>query len=337
MARQSVPPASENEILRFLQDRYSTANALVERGIGDDAAVVRPAGADEFWLLTTDMLAEGIDFRLEWATARQLGRKSIAVNLSDLAAMGARPRFHTVSLGLPRGVSRRWISQFYRGLTERGHASGTVLVGGDLSDSPGGILISITAVGESAGRKVLYRSGGRAGDFLYVTGILGRSAAGLGLLRQGCIRPRDRSRREAIRLHREPEPRCETGLWLAQSGFIRCMMDLSDGLSVDLPRLCAASGTGAEVDSGRLPVFSEAAAWGFDPVALALHGGEDFELLFSVPESKHRLFEARYPGHFPRATRIGRMVRGSGDVWIHHAGKDRRRLKKLGYDHFRME
>lgn len=335
MPRKTVQPASENEILRFLKDRYSNTGGSIIKGIGDDAAVIHPETAGEYWLVTTDMLVENVDFRREWTTPRQLGHKSISVNLSDLAAMGVRPRFFTASLALPAAVSKRWISDFFRGLTEQGEAHGAQLIGGDLSSTRDGILISVTALGESIGRRILYRSGGREGDILYVTGVLGRSAAGLGLLQNGCVRPRIRSQRLAVRSHRTPDPRCDAGMWLAQCGMVCCMMDLSDGLSVDLPRLCAASGTGAEIDAAALPVFAEAAGWDFDPEALALDGGEDFELLFAVRASKAPLFEKIYPESLPRITRIGTMIHGKGDVWIHREGKNRRRLKERGYDHFR--
>ncbi len=332
---KALNPTSENEIVRMLQNRFPVKNRFLKKGIGDDAAVICPGNAGEYWLITTDMLAENIDFRCGWITPRQLGRKSISVNLSDLAAMGARPRFFTVSLGLPSGISRRWIAEFYRGLNEQGDRYEALLIGGDISGSESGITISIAALGESVGRKVLYRSGGREGDALYVTGILGRSAAGLQLLYDGFTQPGSRSRREALRSHRQPDPRCESGIWLAQCGMVHCMMDLSDGLSVDLPRLCAAGGVGAEIDIARLPVFPDAVSWNMDPVALALHGGEDFELLFAVPDSKAARLEKAYPLELPPITRIGKITKGRGDIWVHRDGKNRRRLKERGYDHFR--
>lgn len=319
----------------MLQNRFPVKSKFIKKGIGDDAAVITTKNAGEYWLVTTDMLVENIDFRCDWTTPRQLGRKAISVNLSDLAAMGARPRYFTVALGLTSGISRRWIAEFYRGLTEQGGKHEALLIGGDLSSSESGIIISVTAVGESLGRKVLYRSGGREGDALYVTGILGRSAAGLRLLSGGCKQPSTRSQRLALQSHRQPDPRCAAGLWLAQSGMIRCMMDLSDGLSVDLPRLCAASGVGAEIDVARLPLFTDAASWNLNPVALALHGGEDFELLFAVPDSKAARLERTYPLDLQPITRIGRLVRGKGNIWIHRDGKNHRQLKERGFDHFR--
>jgi thiamine-monophosphate kinase len=327
-------PTSEDSIIRILQKRYPGRGSFIKKGIGDDGAVVCPGPADEYWVITTDALLEGIDFRREWTTAYRLGRKSIAVNLSDLAAMGARPRWFTVSLALPRGISGRWISEFYRGLNAPDSSKGSQLIGGDLSLSESGILISVTAVGESLNRKILYRSGGRAGDLLYVTGVLGRSAAGLKLLQSGDGKSRSRPKQEALRAHRTPEPRCEAGIWLAQSGLVRCMMDLSDGLSVDLPRLCRAGGVGAEIRLPDLPIFPESRAWGCDPVELALHGGEDYELLFAVPKSKSRPLERRYPSRFPKITKIGRLTGAAGRIWTLESGK-KRRLPKQGYDHFR--
>ncbi len=325
----------ENRIVKLLRDRYPAKGPLIKNGIGDDAAVVRAGHGSEYWLITADMLLEGIDFRREWTTPRRLGCKSIAVNLSDLAAMGARPRFFVVTLALPAGISERWILEFYKGLTEPGSSEGAQLIGGDLSRSESGILISITAVGESLNRKVLYRSGGKPGDYLYVTGTLGRSAAGLKLLRDGFPHPKSRLQQEALRIHQMPEPRCESGLWLAQSGLISCRMDLSDGLSVDLPRMCAASGVGADIQTARLPIFPKSDTWGCDPVNLALNGGEDYELLFAVPASRARLLEKTYPSRLPRISMIGKMIRDPGRVWVTAPGKMRRLLPELGFDHFR--
>lgn len=328
-------PTSENRIVQLLKNRYSGKSRSLKRGIGDDAAVIRPGHAEEYWVITTDMMLEQIDFRREWTTPRRLGSKSIAVNLSDLAAMGARPRFFTVSLAIPSRISERWIMDFYQGLTASGNAGGARLIGGDLSRSKSGIIISVAAFGESLNRKILYRSGGRAGDFLYVTGVLGRSAAGLRLLQVGRTHPRSHSQKEAIQIHQTPVPRCEAGIWLAQCGLVSCMMDLSDGLSTDLPRMCAASAVGAEIHLADLPVFADSAKWDCDPVALALNGGEDYELLLAVPSSKSRLFEKQYPAKFPRITKVGRMTRDSGKIFV--IGPDKRRipLKEQGFDHFR--
>jgi thiamine-monophosphate kinase len=337
MPKKLAQPTSENRLIQLLKRRHPAKSAWIKMGIGDDAAVIHPKSAKELWLITTDMLVETIDFHRDWTTPEQLGRKSISVNLSDLAAMGARPRFFTVSLAIPPAITEQWILGFHDGLTEKGEAFGAHLVGGDLSRSKACIVISVTAIGESLNRKVLYRSGAKAGDCLYVTGMLGRSAAGLKRLKDGHVPRRLRSQEEALQAHLDPEPRCDAGLWLAQSGLVHCMMDLSDGLSVDLPRLCDASGVGAEIYAPDLPVFPGSALWDCDPVDLALHGGEDFELLFAVPGSKSRLLENTYPATLSRITRIGVMTADAGNVWIvgQNRRKGRRRLPQRGYDHFK--
>lgn len=334
MSSKKAPPFSEDTLIGKMRARYSADSPILKKGIGDDAAVVHPRGAKEYWVITTDMLLEDIDFHREWTTARKIGCKSIAVNLSDVAAMGARPRFFTVSLAIPPGVSEHWILEFQDGLTEMGKNFGALLLGGDLSRSEKHILISVTAMGESLHRKVLYRSGGKPGDSLYVTGVLGRSAAGLKLLQSGDNRYGSRAKKGAIQAHHMPEPRCEVGVWLAKSGLVSCMMDLSDGLSMDLPRLCAASGTGAEIQVSNLPIFAESSNWGSNPTELALHGGEDYELLFAVPESKRKRLEQIYPSNLPRISRIGTLSGDVGKLWLVEKEKGRLPLIPQGFDHF---
>jgi thiamine-monophosphate kinase len=324
----------ENRIIEMLQSRYSSVDRLLKKGIGDDAAVIHPGPADEYWSITTDILAEYVDFRREWTNPACLGFKSLSVNLSDLAAMGARPRFFTVSLALPSDLSpERWSLQFYRGMAELAHSQGALLIGGDLSRSESGITVSITALGESLNRKVLYRSGGRPGHRLYVTGVLGKSAAGLQLLKAGCIHPRRALQKEAVRAHLRPEPRCAAGVWLAQSGLVSCMMDISDGLSMDLARLCRASNVGAEIDAASVPLFPQSSSWNCDPLALALHGGEDFELLFAVPPSETENLDRSYPAAFPPLSRIGQLTQDRR-IMITESGKRPHTLLQKGYDHF---
>ena len=335
MRRRPSSSTSENQIVSLLQNRFARRSALVETGIGDDAAVLRLPGSREKWVVTTDMLLEEVDFRRDWQTPRQLGARALAVNLSDLAAMGARPRFYLVALAVPSGIGERWIIALYEGLAQIGLRHGAVLVGGDLSRSPSEIQITITAIGESLRGKLICRSGGAAGDFLYVTGKLGRAAAGLSLLETGCRRAGNPAERRALDAQRSPQPRCEAGLWLAQSGFCGAMMDLSDGLSMDLPRLCHESGAGAEVCLSSLPTFPESRAWGCDPLELALHGAEDFELLFSIRADKMERFASAYPKGLPPVSRIGRLTRARGVALIPAPGRPPRPLAQRGFDHFR--
>jgi thiamine-monophosphate kinase len=325
----------ENSIVRLLERRFGRKAAQLIKGLGDDAAVVLPRNAAEYWAVTTDMLVEDVDFRRPWLSPRELGHKALAVNLSDMAAMGARPRFYTVAIGLPEDIGRTWIERFYEGMTRIGDSHGATLIGGDLSRSAH-IDISLTVFGETLRKKVVYRSGGCGGDAVFVTGTLGKSAAGLELLKKACLRGRTKGERDALRSHRMPEPRCEVGLWLAQNGLATSMMDLSDGLSADLPRLCAAGGTGAEIAALSIPVFTESACWGCDPLELALHGGEDFELLFTVRENKVALLNRLYPKRFPPISQVGRLSGNPGVIRLSKPGVLPRELPALGYDHFRV-
>jgi thiamine-monophosphate kinase len=319
----------EDRVVRLIQRRFAAAAPMLRLGIGDDAAVIRPRGAAELWTITTDLLIEEVDFRRAWSTPEQLGHRALAVNLSDIAAMGCRPRFYTVGLALPRDCKRGWILQFYRGMTALGRRHGAELIGGDLSRSPRGIYLSVTVLGCSVGRKLLLRSAGRPGDLLYVTGTLGQAAAGLALLERG--RRRGAAARRAVEAHLRPEPRCETGLWLCRRGRASAAIDLSDGLSSDLPRLCRASGVGAEIEEAALPLFRASARWRMDPLELGLHGGDDYELLFAVPPGAAGRLERDYPADLPPVTRIGRLT---ARRQILLTGAATSPLEPRGYDHF---
>jgi thiamine-monophosphate kinase len=324
----------ENRVVDFLEKHFAGRSASIIRGIGDDAAVIHQQGAKENWVVTTDMLLEDIDFQKGWLTPGQLGHKSLAANLSDLAAMGARPRFYTLSLGIPATIPDKWITRFYKGLAKLASTHRILLIGGDLSRSANGIQVTITAIGETWHRQAIYRSGGSAGDVLYVTGILGKSAAGLNLLRQGHTKGTTIAEKEALRAHRTPTPRCEVGFWLLQNHYASCMLDLSDGIATDLPRLCASSDVGAEIYIGDLPIFSASKSCNSDPLNLALNGGEDFELLFAVPGSVAARFEKAYSKKFPRASRIGILTSSRGIVLKKSPGKPARPLANGGFDHF---
>jgi thiamine-monophosphate kinase len=323
---------SENALVRHLQQRFGGKSAQLKLGIGDDAAVIHPKNADEYWVITTDMLLENVDFRSGWLSPAELGHKSLAVNLSDIAAMGARPRFYTVSIAIPDRISKNWVTRFYQGMNRLGNAHGAILIGGDLSRSVDGFQICICALGETSGRRVVLRSGGKAGDRIFVTGTLGKSAAGLVLLFSGQLRGRTAREREALRAHKMPEPKCDAGLWLATEGFASSMIDLSDGLSMDLHRLCRASGTGARLEMISIPVFR--APWIADPPGTAVKGGEDFELLFTVRPKLAESLLKRYPAGFPPISEIGSLTRERG-IRITQPDGRVKPLRETGFDHFR--
>ena len=276
------------------------------RGIGDDTAVIASSPGRHL-LLTTDLLAEDIHFRLETSTFEDIGYKAAVANLSDIAAMGGSPRYMLVALATPPTRTTSEIEQLYRGLMGACRPYGVELVGGDTSASRHGLFICITLTGTVAPGRALTRNGARPGDLIYVTGTLGDSLAGLKLLTDAPDAPRltGRDRRFLLARHQRPTPRIKEGQLLADLRLATSAIDLSDGLSGDLAHVCKQSGVGAEILSTALPLSpacrAYAAASGIEPVGLALEGGEDYELLFTVS-----------PGNLPR---IERLARRSGFQW----------------------
>lgn len=253
-------------------------------GIGDDAAIWRPSeGADV--VVTTDSLVEEVHFRQEWTDWESLGHKSLAVNISDLAAMGAAPRLAVVTLGL-RGDERVVdLLALYRGIGELASRFGMAIAGGDIVRSPTALVLHVTALGEVVPGRALTRSGARAGDVIGVTGTLGASAAGFALLAMdpGDMRRSAQTADLLRQAHVRPEPRVALGRVLRHHGATAAM-DLSDGLMGDLPKILSASNVSAEVDPGRVPVAAAVRAlFPEDWQAMALRGGEDYELLFTAP------------------------------------------------------
>ena len=253
-------------------------------GIGDDAAVWRPTPGERL-VVTTDGLVEGIHFRLDWTDWASLGHKALAVNLSDLAAMGAVPRLAVVSLGLRGDEEIADLVDFYRGLGALAARTGTLIAGGDVVASPAALTLHVTAIGESRGGRVLSRAGARPGDVVAVSGTLGASAAGLRLLAEGAEGPRRGTTTAAtlIDAHLRPTPRLDLAPLLLAHGATAAM-DLSDGLLGDLPKILSASDVAARLDAKAIPVAAAVRAlFPDDWLALATKGGEDYELLFTAP------------------------------------------------------
>jgi thiamine-monophosphate kinase len=269
---------SEQGFIRLMH-RTVPAGAGVRVGIGDDCAVLEPTQGRPL-LVTTDLLLEEVHFRRRYTTPADIGWKALAVNLSDIAAMGGTPRWAVVAVGCPGDVGPQAVGEFADSIWEIASAHGVAVVGGDTSESPGGWVVNVTLVGEASGVPKL-RSGANPGDLIAVTGPLGRSAAGLARLDRF---PDDRE--ELALAHLRPIPRVREGQALGGLDGVTAMIDLSDGLATDLEHVARQSGVGARVDLSRLPIdaATRAAArvFGVDPLTWATSGGEDYELLVTL-------------------------------------------------------
>jgi thiamine-monophosphate kinase len=259
-------------------------------GIGDDAALVTVPSGHEL-ILTADMSIEGVHFKSDLHPPEAVGHRALARSLSDIAAMGGTPRFALISLALSNNAGKVWLTSAYAGLFALAKRFGVSVVGGDTAITNGPTMLDVIVTGEVPRGRALRRSGAKVGDHIFVSGRLGMSALGLHLLQSGAPiqKPWEKA---AIRSHLFPHPQCALGQFLAQHHLASAMMDLSDGLSADLRRLCDASGVGARLLADQIPI--PALPDRKDALRLALHGGEDYQLLFTVPAST----AARIPSHF---------------------------------------
>ena len=309
----SITEVGERALIDRIRQRFPHSPGALTIGIGDDAAVA--AGVrGELQVLTTDALVEGIHFNLAFSSTADVGYKALAVNVSDIAAMGGTPRLALLSLILPERLTLADFDGLLDGFAEMASEAGVVLAGGNIARSPGPLVVDVTAVGDVRPRRILTRGGGRAGDVLYVTGAIGAAAAGLGWLR-GAGPGVSESAEIALLTarHRRPTPRVRIGAILGRTRTATACMDLSDGLADAVSAIARASGTGAIVDATSLPIPTPARQWfaarGQDPVAAALAGGDDYELLFAVPPRRHgRLRTVIRQGRGVPVTRIGELT-----------------------------
>jgi thiamine-monophosphate kinase len=311
--------------------RTQIPNSGVRLGIGDDAALFKGTSGYE-QILTCDWFLEGSHFLRDKHPPDAVGWKCLARAVSDLAAMGGVPRCFLLSLALPASHTGLWLDEFLHGLHRAAKRFGCELAGGDTTRRRD-ILINVAVVGEVRTRRAVLRSGARPGDVLFVSGRLGEAELGLQLIRRG--KRLANTRDPVLRKHLYPEPRLALGRWLAEKDLVSAMMDLSDGLSTDLPRLCAASGVGARIESAKIPAMrtpkgghgSEAAR-----LDLALHGGDDYELLFTVPGRKLKRIPRSQNGAL--ITAIGEITKKRTLLLIDEAGRELS-LPNLGWDPFR--
>lgn len=276
---------NERDIIAYLQKNIlSHEQRGLVRGIGDDCAVIEKDDSTS-WLVTMDTLIEGIHFNLKWHPAEKLGRKSVSVNVSDIAAMGGKPVFVFLSLGMPKGFDPDWFKGFSRGITEACEEYQCFLAGGDTVRSREGVVITITAIGEISKEQVVYRKDALADDTIWVSGTLGMAAAGLALCKSG-IENISPSLESLVEAHVNPQARVKLGSLLAKHRIAHAMIDLSDGIATDLSHLCNESRTGAVFYAEKLPIdpalFEAANLLKVDPLDLAIRGGEDYELLFTA-------------------------------------------------------
>ena len=363
-----IPPTSsvavgnltEAALIARIQQHLPPAPDWLLVGIGDDAAVVEPE-RNRVEVLSVDALVEGVHFDRAFVPPDAIGHRALAVNLSDLAAMGAAPRLALLSFALPSDLPLADFDGIVAGLARLAARHRIHVAGGNLTRSPGPLMIDITVVGSVKRRQALTRAGARPGDEIYVSGTIGAAAAGLGMLRESAIlRPGDGRSRSPIadlaindsrssvssvvelctQRYLYPEPRVRLGLLLSRNRAASAAIDLSDGLADGVRRIADAGGVGAVIDADALPIDPGVRAWleerGLDPVAEAMTAGDDYELLVTVRPRTGRRLAAAKRSDVP-LTRIGTCTEGRAPVLRVRSGSTmtERELPRTGYDHFR--
>lgn len=322
----------EKEIIQRIGEAFRAHSPLLTKGIGDDCAVFGSHDTKE-WLVSTDLLVENVHFILDWHDPFKLGRKCVAVNLSDIAAMGGTPHFVLFSLSLPDHIDESWLVRWQEGAASILEQYECSLIGGDTTT--GEILtINVVILGRGEINEIIYRSGAREGQDVYVTGLLGSSAAGLEILKKGNrFSP---EYQDLVEAHLNPEPQVKTGQLLAHSCYVSAMQDISDGLATDLSHICKASGTGAVIIKEMLPFAkktAEAATYcNVDHFDLVLQGGEDYQLVFTAERRNREGIQKLAEKHRFSITRVGKITSGS-DVILQDAIGSRKNITFCGFEH----
>lgn len=326
----------EQAIIKFIESSYKgREDDRVVLGFGDDAALLRTNG-DKLTIVTTDLLAEGTHFRRDIIDPYSLGWKSVAVNISDIASMGGVPTWAFVSIAFP-DMDVEFIQRLYEGMNAISDRFGSRIIGGDTNKIEGQIVINVAQLGEvKAGHQAL-RSTARPGDHILVTGYIGESLAGLKILLKDGLEKGLEEHPKVVERHIRPTPRVPEARAAVEKGLVHGMMDLSDGLALDLGKMCEASGVGARVYADKLPISTELAAAaveiGADPTALAAAGGEDYELLIAAtPKDAEMLKKVIEDATGTIVTDIGEYVEKSGTTLIQPNGTEG--PLKAGWEHF---
>lgn len=320
-------------------DRIAPLGAMrsqgVVKGIGDDCAVISLEGPEHL-LVTTDLLVEGVHFLMEWAPAEVIGAKALAVNLSDIAACGGRPRDAFISLAIPESVTVEWLDGFYQGMSQTAQRYGVNLLGGDTTGSKQYLVINVAVTGLVPRHEVLFRHGARAGDIIVVSGPMGESGMGVEILLKRPDLPEEVTR-PLIRAQLEPRPHIEEGRLLATSGACSAAIDMSDGLSSDLGHICKQSGVGALVYESCLHAGQELAAaaeaMGQNPLRWILGGGEDYVLIAAIKPDMLEEFLRRAEENRMTFLRIGEFTEQPGIQLVRSDGRITP-LRASGWDHF---
>jgi thiamine-monophosphate kinase len=346
---------SEFDFINRIRDRAARqVSKETVLGIGDDAAVLSQQSGRET-LVTVDLMVEDIDFKRTYTLPDWLGHKTLAVSLSDIAAMGGAPRNSLLTLGIPKSnpPSEHFWEEFFSGYFALAEQHGVTLIGGDISSTPDRLMIDSFVIGSCVTGRAIRRSGARVGDGVYITGSIGASAAGLKLLLRGARagqprsgrgeneRGQDEALQNALRAHLRPEPRVDFGLQIGEFGLVHSMIDVSDGFGRDLAHICEESRVAAIIDSELLPIAEEARMATEDDEAafsLAVNGGEDFELILTGDLSNEaKLMDVAEDCRL-RLTRIGEIIAADAQftasaVWMRR-GYDVKPLSIAGFDHF---
>lgn len=325
----TVGERGEHALIEWLRRHLPAPGPDVIVGIGDDAAVLRPP-RNAFLVQTTDALVDGVHFSSRLMSADAIGRRAVAVNLSDLAAMAARPDWLLLSLVLPDTFPTASFEAMVTGAADAARAAGAVIVGGNITRTSGPLVVDVTVTGHVRPRRLLRRDTARAGDELWLTGSIGGAAAGLAMLEAGAL-----GDEACVARYTAPRPRLREAWAMARDGAARAAIDLSDGLADAVRQLAAASGTGARIDAAALPLEPSGAAWqqarGRDPLFEALHASDDYELLFAVgPKAGGRLRAARASVATP-FTRIG-VLTAQPALVLHRDGVET--PLPSGFEHF---
>ena len=322
-------------IKRFSQQFVSDLPGGIT-GIGDDCAVI-PLNEKESLLFTTDMLIQDRHFLLDRIGPRDLGVKSLAVNLSDIAAMGGEPHSAFLSIGVPAGLEIRWMDDFFAGIRELCQDSGTLFLGGDTTRSPDRLVISMGVIGKADPSKIKTRSTALPGDVICVNDLVGDSGGGMRILVDQ--KPLDQDASYLVARHHLPRAHLEEGKWLARREQVHAMIDLSDGIESDIRRIMESSACGAHIELSRIPQSEQLLrvcdTYQWDARELGISGGEDYCLMFTLREQDFQELEAAYAGQFGRSLyRIGRIT---GDREVLRFTRDGKAVEfgKHGWDHFK--